>query len=458
MVSSLIGQFRQYQQQLASDETNSSINILLNRLESVSHPDQKAKLHPKDLQEVEALAETRSPSSSANESISRKLPEPDETQWAQVRRYLIEQRCLPSQLVDRLATAGKVYADSLGNAVFLHTASQGRITGATVFDVKSEVFNCQLAPGADNGTGYFQLSAGKGKLSRVVLTNSPIEAVSLAALEQDRSENRTLYIDVNDRQDNPELQDLLDGGVGVEVAFSVNSNSIGETKARQIVDSFPGVIRSKPAQGKSWNEQLRSKSKSKNSKRVEKKRSHTQKFDPSQQILSAIQLDRVRYKSDCQSDLKTAIDSLVAGRSLEELRQEIASSSNLVKHWEASGQPSTLATAKTIQYVEQLLLETQANPLYYQQLYHKYLRDMQRTHGYLPRVELDQMIAITALKFHSDSSVKSILKYSLAAQVGYDAYIPQILAEVRQREQLVQEPPQSEKIRTYEANDLEYGD
>ncbi len=83
---------------------------------------------------------------------------------------------------------------------------------------------------------------------------------------------------------------------------------------------------------------------------------------------------------------------------------------------------------------------------------------MQRTHGYLPRAELDQMIAITALKFHSDSSIKSILKYSLAAQVGYDAYIPQILAEVRQREQLVQEPPQSEKIRTYEANDLEYGD
>ncbi len=370
---------------------------------------------------------------------------------------MIEQRCLPSQLVDRLATAGKVYADSLGNAVFLHTASQGRITGATVFDVKSEVFNCQLAPGADNGTGYFQLSAGKGKLSRVVLTNSPIEAVSLAALEQDRSENRTLYIDVNDRQDNPELQDLLDGGVGVEVAFSVNSNSIGETKARQIVDSFPGVIRSKPAQGKSWNEQLRSKSKSKNSKRVEKKRSHTQKFDPSQQILSAIQLDRVRYKSDCQSDLKTAIDSLVAGRSLEELRQEIASSSMLVNHWQEQDRASTLATAKTIQYVDQLCEEVQANPLYYQKLYHKYLKDMRRTHGHLPRVNLDQLVARTALNFHSDSSVRSMLKYSLAAIVGSDEYVEHTLAVVRQQEQLAQEPPQ--KTRPYQKTpDFEYGD
>lgn len=130
----------------------------------------------------------------------------------------------------------------------------------------------------------------------------------------------------------------------------------------------------------------------------------------------------------------------------------------MVKHWEAKGQTSTLATAKTIQYVEQLLLEAQANPLYYQQLYHKYLRDMQRTHGHLPKAELDQRIVSAALKFHSEPSVKSMLQYSLAAIVGDDEYIPQILAEIRRQEQSVQEPPQSEKIRTYKANDLEYGD
>ncbi len=324
----------------------------------------------------------------------------------------------------------------------------------TVFDIKDKRFTYQFAP--NNGTGYFQVSQGKGKLNRIVLTDSPLEAMSLAALEQGGHSNRTLYIDVNGRQDNPEFLNLLEQGIRIEVAFGAEGRS--ETRARQILNSFPEVTRKKPAQGKSWNEQLRSKSRSKNNKPVEPTKPSQQRFDPHQQILKAIQLDRARYKSACQADLKTAIDELVAGRSLEQLRRAIASSSNLVKHWEASGQPSTLATAKTIQYVEQLLLETQANPLYYQQLYHKYLRDMQRTHGYLPRAELDQMIAITALKFHSDSSIKSILKYSLAAQVGYDAYIPQILAEVRQREQLVQEPPQSEKIRTYEANDLEYGD
>ncbi len=229
-ISSLVEQFSQYQQQLATDKNNSSFNLLLNRLEPVSNSKQEAKLHTKDLQEAQAQADTetrllpalplgQSHSNSANESSSDWLPIRDEQQWSQVRRYLVEQRCLPTQLVDKLATAGKVYADSSGNAVFLHTASQRRITGATIFDIKSEGLNCQLAPGADNGVGYFQFSQGKGKLSRVVLTNSPLEAISLAALEQGRGENRTLYIDVNDRQDNPQLQGLIDDGVGIEVAF-----------------------------------------------------------------------------------------------------------------------------------------------------------------------------------------------------------------------------------------------
>jgi conjugative relaxase-like TrwC/TraI family protein len=464
-VSSLVEQFSQYQHQLVRDKTNSYLNALLNRLGSISNLDAKAKLHPKDLHEVETGVETRSPSTSANQSPGGKLPERNEAQWAQVRRYLVEKRCLPTQLVDRLATAGKVYADSSGNAVFLHTASQGRITGATVFDVKSEVFNCQLAPSADNGTGYFQLSQGKDKLSRIVLTDSPIEAISLAALERGQYKNRTLYIDVSERQNHPELQSLLNNGVGIEVAFSIEGAS--ETRARQIVDSFPGAIRSNPAQGKSWNEQLRSKSKSKNNKPVEKKRllpalrsaqSQAQKFDPHQHLLQAIQVDRARYRSACQADLKTAINGLVAGHSLEQIGRDITSSSSLVKYWQKREVPSTLATAKTIQYVEQLLLEAQASPLYYQQLYHKYLKDMQRTHGHLPRAELDRMVASAALKFHPVSSVKSILKYSLAAQVGDGEYIPQILAEVRRQEQSVQEPQQHEKTKTYKPRGFEFGD
>ncbi len=357
-VSSLVGQFSQYQQQLAGDNTSSSINLLLNRLESISNPDEKAKLHSKDVQKVKTLAETQFLSSNADESPKGKLPAPDEAQWVQVRRYLVEQRCLPTQLVDGLASAGKLYANSSGNAVFLHTANQGRVTGATVFDIQSEALNCQLAPGVERGVGYFQLSAGKGELSRVVLTNSPIEAVSLAVLERGRRENRTLYIDINDRQDDPKLQTLIDNGVGIEIAFS--ADSAGETRARQILNSFPEVTRRKPAQGKTWNEQLRSKSRSKNNKPADPTKPPQQRFDPHQQILQAIQLDRARHKSACQADLTTAIDGLVAGRKLEQIRQEISSSSPLVKHWEAKGQTSTLATAKTIQYVEQLIEEAQS--------------------------------------------------------------------------------------------------
>ena len=472
-VSLLIEQFSQYRQQLASDKNNSNFNLLLNRLEPVSNSKQEAKLHTKDLQEAQAQTEARSHSNSANESSGDWLPIRDEQQWSQVRRYLVEQRCLPAQLVDKLATAGKVYADSSGNAVFLHTASQRRITGATIFDIKSEGLNCQLAPGADNGVGYFQFSQGTGKLSRVVLTDSPIEAMSLAALEQDRSENRTLYIDINDYQVNPQLQGLIDDGVGIEVAFGAEGAS--ETRARQIVNSFPAVIRSKPARGKSWNEQLRSKSKSKNSKPHEKARllpalrsaqSHPQKFDPNQhiqrfdlnlQILKAIQVDRDKYKSVYQSDLKTAISKLVAGRTLEQISQDIASSSSLVKHWEISEGSSTQAIAKTIRYVEQLCEEAQTSPEYKRQLYHKYLQAAQKNNPYLSRTELDRAVASVALRSHPEESVKSMLKYSLAAQVGDDGYVEQTLAIVRQQAQDAQSPPQ--KTHPYQKTpDFEYGD
>jgi hypothetical protein len=186
-------------------------------------------------------------------------------------------------------------------------------------------------------------------------------------------------------------------------------------------------------------------------------RSHPQKFDPNQQILKAIQVDREKYKSACQSDLKTAINGLVAGHSLEQIGRDLASSSSVIKHWEERDHSSTLATAKTIQYVEQLWEEVQANPLYHQKIYHKYLRDMQRTYGHLPRNELDRLIANSALKFHSELLVESMLKYSLAAQVGDTNYALQILAEARQQKLLVQKPSKVEKIRTYEPQDLEYG-
>ncbi len=433
----LISELSQYQKQLATEPTNFNINPLNERLESSSN----------------SQALTRSPVGNSNKSTDGLLPERDEQQWAQVRRYLVKQRCLPKQLVDGLFAAGKLYADNSGNAVFLHTASQGRITGATVFDIKDKRFTYQFAP--NNGTGYFQVSQGKGKLNRIVLTASPIEAMSLAALEQGRRENRTLYIDVNGRQDNPEFLDLLDSGVEIEVAFS--AEGAGETRARQILNSFPEVTRRKPAQGKGWNEQLRSKSKSKNNPPVEPTKQPQQRFDPHQQILKAIQLDRARYKSACQADLKTAIDGLVAGRKNEQIRREIASSSSLVKHWEASGQPSTLATAKTIQYVEQLLLETQANPLYYQQLYHKYLRDVQRTHGHLPRAELDRLVASAALESHPEKSVRSMLKYSLAAIVGSDEYVEHTLAVVRQQAQDAPSPPPKTRP-SQNTPDFEYGD
>ena len=146
----------------------------------------------------------------------------------------------------------------------------------------------------------------------------------------------------------------------------------------------------------------------------------------------------------------------MAGRSLEQISQDIASSSSLVKHWETSDRPSMQAIAKALKYVEQLYEEAQTSPSYYQQLYHKYLQEAQKNNPYLPRTELDRVVASVALRSHPQESVRAMLKYSLAAQVGEDGYVEQILAELQYQERLAQEL--QSKTHKLESQDFEYED
>ena len=76
--------------------------LLINAMSRRQHrPDEKTqtleepKLHTKDLQEAQTQAETRSPFSSTNQSLSGKLTERNEVQWVQVRQYLVQKHCLP---------------------------------------------------------------------------------------------------------------------------------------------------------------------------------------------------------------------------------------------------------------------------------------------------------------------------------------------------------------------------
>ena len=121
------------------------------------------------------------------------LPVQHEKHWSNVRQYLIETRGLPAKLIDHLHTKGLIYADDRYNAVFLRYSdnSDGRNwlrhepTGASLRGTSNQAHPFYgLAPGSSRENGWFWIGTGKGEVQRVLLTESPIDALSLATLEK----------------------------------------------------------------------------------------------------------------------------------------------------------------------------------------------------------------------------------------------------------------------------------
>src|SRR5881394_4252090 len=56
-------------------------------------------------------------------AVQLRLPTPDAAQLGRVRYYLLDQRALPSSLVDGLIQTGTLYADPRANAVFVLRAT-----------------------------------------------------------------------------------------------------------------------------------------------------------------------------------------------------------------------------------------------------------------------------------------------------------------------------------------------
>ncbi len=114
-------------------------------------------------------------------------PAADESQWPAVQQYLIQKRGLPANMVQALHSRRFVYADSNQNAVFGMRSLTGETTGAFLRGTRgSDNTFMGYARGTKRADGWFYLRLG-GKpdddITRVVITKSPIDALSLAAIE-----------------------------------------------------------------------------------------------------------------------------------------------------------------------------------------------------------------------------------------------------------------------------------
>ena len=194
-----------------------------------------------------AVVNSRLSSALSPKRYRLRLPEAQPDELEQVRRYLIQQRCLAASLLEPLIEAGKLYADRRANAVFLMVAGKpNRPVGAELRGTGPRVWR-GLAPGTRKDHGYFWI--GKQGSSKIVLCEAAIDAISCFQLLGDCICVSTAGVRANP----PWLPPLLAHGYAVHCGF--DNDQPGETTAREMIARHSSIQRLRPP-AHDWNEAI----------------------------------------------------------------------------------------------------------------------------------------------------------------------------------------------------------
>ena len=161
----------------------------------------------------------------------------------------------PSGLVDRLHERGLIYADKNQNAVFIRRAlDESRITGASLRGTVGEDNKFKgLAKGSRRKDGWFYFTKGEQSsdpVRRVVLVESPIDAMSLAVLERTDSK-KTLYLSTDGAGGIP-TEYLKEVG---EVVIAFDRDLAGREMTERIKSQLPEGSTKTPLSN-DWNQEL----------------------------------------------------------------------------------------------------------------------------------------------------------------------------------------------------------
>jgi 5S rRNA maturation endonuclease (ribonuclease M5) len=180
-----------------------------------------------------------------------RLPKRDDTKVQRVMNYLINERCIPASLLQSLICAGKLYADTRGNAVFLLLGKEKRIVGAELRGTTPLRWQ-GMSPGSRKDLGCFYVKNSNTK--KVVLCESAIDVLSYSALHP-----HCLVISTSGANPNPAwLKSLINNNKGLEIYCGFDSDEAGDKLANKMIDLYPTVRRLRPCK-KDWNEVLRAK-------------------------------------------------------------------------------------------------------------------------------------------------------------------------------------------------------
>ncbi|MBW4513196.1 MAG: plasmid recombination protein [Scytonematopsis contorta HA4267-MV1] len=181
-------------------------------------------------------------------------PQPDESRWLDVSDYLTKTRKLPSSLIGSLHSEGLIYSDAKKNAVFLMRSFEEEVTGAFLRGTHGENNSFYgLAKGSKRNKGWFHMTVGgqeSDKISRAVLAKSPIEALSIAVLDKEKSQ-KTIYIAV----DSPRCLPIEFLTYIPNLVAAYHNNASGQEIFLGIQKILPQITRLKP-KAEDWNQQL----------------------------------------------------------------------------------------------------------------------------------------------------------------------------------------------------------
>lgn len=182
-------------------------------------------------------------------------PDSDESRWHDVRNYLVDTRKLPGNFIDNLHTAGLIYSDEKQNAIFLmRSLPDEEVTGAFLrgtYGYNNSFYG--LAKGSKRNKGWFNFTTGgqgEDKITRAFLAKSPIEALSVAALNYSLL-TKTIYIVA----DSPRCMPTEFLAYIKNVVAAYDSDADGEEIAGAILKVLPQATRLKPSCA-DWNQQL----------------------------------------------------------------------------------------------------------------------------------------------------------------------------------------------------------
>ncbi|MEM9004492.1 MAG: MobV family relaxase [Cyanobacteria bacterium P01_F01_bin.86] len=181
---------------------------------------------------------------SAVDAARLKLPVKSEPKWLGIRKHIFQQNYLPSKMLEALYEKGLVYASEDGQVVFIERDLKGEVAGATVWNgvgsaSPQESRFERVENSADNAAFYVVVPDNMpvDRLERVVVTDTPIEALSKRVLETGGQVLPTKYIAV----DGPKAVAGHSTGINrVEIALN------DERAAQAVYKLIPDAINAQP--------------------------------------------------------------------------------------------------------------------------------------------------------------------------------------------------------------------